>query len=46
MEQASINGKIVFRVRVGPEVDHKKMEGILARIEKEFKLKGKIERYP
>ena len=45
-EQASVDGKTVFRVRVGPEVDHKKAEGIRDRIEKLFKLKGKIERYP
>lgn len=46
MEQASVDGKTIFRVRVGPEVDRKKAEGIRARIEKGFKLKGKIERYP
>jgi len=46
VEQASVNKKTVFRVRVGPEVDHKKAEDIRAKIEREFKLKGKIERYP
>jgi len=46
VEQASVDRKTVFRVRVGPEVDHKKAEGIRSRIEREFKLKGKIERYP
>jgi len=46
VEQASVDRKTVFRVRVGPEVDHKKAEGIRAQIEREFKLKGKIERYP
>ncbi len=46
LEQASVDGKTVFRVRVGPEVDHKKAEAIRARIERRFKLKGKIERYP
>lgn len=46
LEQASVSKKTVFRVRVGPEVDHKKAEAIRARIERKFKLKGKIERYP
>jgi len=46
VEQASVDRKTVFRVRVGPEVDHKKAEAIRGRIEREFKLKGKIERYP
>ncbi len=46
VEQASVNRKIVFRVRVGPEVDHKKAEVIRSQIERELKLKGKIERYP
>jgi len=46
VEQASVDRKTVFRVRVGPEVDHKKAEGIRNRIKREFKLKGKIERYP
>jgi len=46
VEQASVNRKTVFRVRVGPEIDHKKAEVIRTRIERELKLKGKIERYP
>ncbi len=46
VEQASVAGKTVFRVRVGPEVDRKRAEAIRARIERQFKLKGKIERYP
>lgn len=46
VEQASVDRKTVFRVRVGPEVDHKKAEEIRNRIKREFKLKGQIERYP
>ena len=46
VEQASVDRKTVFRVRVGPEVDHKKAEAIRLQIERELKLKGKIERYP
>ncbi|MCF6354073.1 MAG: SPOR domain-containing protein [Candidatus Polarisedimenticolaceae bacterium] len=46
LEQASVDRKTVFRVRVGPEVDHKKAQAIRAQIERQFKLKGKIERYP
>lgn len=45
-EQASVEGKTIFRVRVGPVVDHKKATDIQNRIEKRIKLKGKIERYP
>jgi len=45
-EQASVDGKTIFRVRVGPEIDHKKATDIQSRIEKRVKLKGKIERYP
>ncbi|VAX09002.1 hypothetical protein MNBD_GAMMA26-2243 [hydrothermal vent metagenome] len=45
-EQASIGGKTVFRVRVGPEVDHKKAESMRDLIEKNVQLQGKVERYP
>ena len=46
MEQASVEGKTVFRVRVGPEIDKKKAEKIAALIEKVHKLKSKLRRYP
>lgn len=45
-EQASVDRKLVFRVRIGPEVDRKLAEKMLKRVAKEFKLKGQIVRYP
>ncbi len=45
-EQASVDRKPVFRVRIGPEVDRKLAEKMLQRVAKEFKLKGQIVRYP
>jgi DedD protein len=45
-KKAVVGGETLYRVRVGPEVDQKKAQEILARIEKQFKLKGRLERYP
>ena len=45
-EQATVNRKTVFRVRVGPELDRKLAESMQHRIEKEFKLKGQLVRHP
>ena len=46
MEKVVVDGKTRYRVRVGPEVDQKKAQQMQAQIEKKFKLKGKLERYP
>lgn len=46
LKKIVVDGKVMFRVRVGPEVDQKKAQQMQARIEEKFKLKGKLERYP
>lgn len=49
MEQVSIKGKTLYRVMVGPEVDRKQAEMILARVNKEvapLKLVGTLKSYP
>ena len=45
-EEATVDRKTVFRVRVGPELDRKLAEGMQKRIAKEFKLDGQLVRYP
>ncbi len=46
METARIDGKTHYRVRVGPEVDHRLAEQMVEKIHKQFKLKPKLMRYP
>ncbi|MCU7931459.1 MAG: SPOR domain-containing protein [Candidatus Thiodiazotropha sp. (ex Codakia rugifera)] len=46
MEQVKLDGKQHYRVRVGPEVDHRLAEKMLAKIKKTFKLHPKLMRYP
>lgn len=46
VEQVSVNGKDLFRVRVGPEIDRKRAEVMAAEIDKTFKLTSQIRRYP
>ncbi|MEW8508493.1 MAG: SPOR domain-containing protein [Candidatus Thiodiazotropha sp.] len=46
MEAARLNGKKHYRVRVGPEVDHRLAEKMAAKIKKRFKLNPKLMRYP
>jgi DedD protein len=46
MEKARIDGKTHYRVRVGPEVDHRLAEQMVEKINKQFKLKPKLMRYP
>lgn len=45
-EQAYVNKKNVYRVRVGPELDRKNAETLQARMKKELKVSGIIVRYP
>jgi DedD protein len=45
-EQATVNRKPVFRVRIGPEADRKLVEKMLKRVARDFKLKGQVVRYP
>jgi DedD protein len=46
VESVNLNGKQHYRVRVGPEVDHRLAEKMLAKIKKDFKLKPTLMRYP
>ncbi len=46
LEQASVRGKDVFRVRVGPELDRKRADQTLARMRKEMDIKGLVVQYP
>ena len=46
LEQVYVNGKNLFRIRVGPEVDRKRAERMVQEIHKQFKLKGQVIRYP
>lgn len=46
LEQVYVNGKNLFRIRVGPEVDRKRAELMLRKIDQQFKLKGQVLRYP
>jgi DedD protein len=49
MEQADVDGKTVYRVKVGPEVDRKLADKMLADLNKDLKplnLKGTVRSYP
>ncbi|MET0026668.1 MAG: SPOR domain-containing protein [Candidatus Thiodiazotropha sp.] len=46
LETARVDGKTHYRVRVGPEVDHRLAQQMVEKIKKEFKLKPKLMRYP
>jgi DedD protein len=46
MEKVRLNGKQHYRVRVGPEVDHRLAEKMVAKIKQKFKLNPKLMRYP
>jgi DedD protein len=46
MEKVRLNGKLHYRVRVGPEVDHRLAEKMLAKIKQAFKLNPTLMRYP
>jgi DedD protein len=49
VEDTELNGKKLYRVLVGPEVDKKRAEKMVPKLEpalKEWKLSGKLRRYP
>ena len=49
IEPASVKGRTMYRVLVGPEVDRKRAEAMLARLNREvkdLKLKGKLKSHP
>jgi len=45
IKRAKIKGKYVYRVRVGPELDRKRVENIAARLDKAFKVKTKVQKH-
>ena len=45
-EQSWVKNRNVFRVRIGPELDRKRAEAMLAKLKKELKVSGIIVRYP
>ncbi|WP_316364601.1 SPOR domain-containing protein [Candidatus Thiodiazotropha sp. CDECU1] len=46
MERVRLKGKQHYRIQVGPEVDHRLAEKMVAKIKKAFKLNPKLMRYP
>lgn len=46
VEQAQVKGKTYHRVRVGPEVDRKRVEAMAASIAQKTGHKGQVQRYP
>jgi DedD protein len=46
VEKVEVGGKPHYRVRVGPEVNHKTALSMAERIKRDFKLKPKVLRYP
>lgn len=46
VEKAEVNGKLYYRVRVGPEVDRTSAERTAARLHERFKLETLVQSYP
>ncbi len=46
VEKAEVNGKLYYRVRVGPEVDRSSVERTAAQLRERFKLETLIKNYP
>lgn len=46
VEEAVVNGKTYYRVRVGPEVDRKRADGVAKRIEATTGKKPMVQSYP
>lgn len=46
LEQVSVKGRDLFRVRVGPEIDRKRAERMAEEVRKLVELKGQVIRYP
>jgi DedD protein len=46
VEEAVVNGKTYFRVRVGPEIDRKKIEAMAASVQAKTGFQGQIRRHP
>jgi len=45
VQRAKVKGRYVYRVRVGPELDRKRIEKMAARLDKAFKIKTTIQRH-
>ncbi len=46
VEQVSVKGRLLFRVRVGPKASRKDAERISEQIKQQVNLKGQVVRYP
>ena len=46
VEQARVNGKLYYRVRVGPEIDRSRADGIARRLANETGAEPLVQRYP
>ena len=46
VEQARVNGKLYYRVRVGPEIDRARADGIARKLADETGSKPLVQRYP
>jgi DedD protein len=46
VEEATVNGKRYFRVRVGPEVERARADGLAAELQSETGSKPLVQRYP
>jgi DedD protein len=46
IEQARVNGKLYYRVRVGPEIDRARADGIARRLANETGAEPLVQRYP
>ena len=46
VEQATVNGKRYFRVRVGPETERGQADNLAARLERETGTKPLVQAYP
>jgi len=46
VEKAQVNGKLYYRVRVGPEVDRARAEQTAARLRERYKVATMIKNYP
>lgn len=46
LETVVIDGKKIYRVRIGPDLEEKTAKKFLKRIKQEFQLAGELKRYP
>jgi DedD protein len=46
LESIQVDGRTLFRVRVGPEADRARADRLLDDIQRQFDLKGQVVRYP